>query len=145
HETFAGWHAPIRALLEATRPDDIVATQICDRAPVRRWGEGCVTLLGDAAHASTPDLGQGACQAIESAIVLAHCLDGADTLEAGLRAYEQARMQRTATVSRLRWMTSVNSTIESPALCHLRDAAVRVGLRAVARGHLEWLLAGQPC
>jgi 2-polyprenyl-6-methoxyphenol hydroxylase-like FAD-dependent oxidoreductase len=145
HETFAGWHAPIRALLEATPPDDIVATQICDRAPVSRWGEGCVTLLGDAAHASTPDLGQGACQAIESAAVLARCLDGADALEAGLRAYERARMQRTATVSRLCWMTSVNSTIESPTLCRLRDAAVRVGLRAVARGHLEWLLAGQPC
>jgi 2-polyprenyl-6-methoxyphenol hydroxylase-like FAD-dependent oxidoreductase len=144
-EAFAGWHAPIRELIERTDSDAIVTTQIRDRAPVERWGEGAVTLLGDAAHASTPDLGQGACQAIESAVVLAACLDRAESIESGLRAYERARIERTATVSRLCWMTSVNSTIEDPTLCRLRDAAVRIGLRAVARGHLEWILAGQSC
>ncbi len=144
-DAFAGWHHPIRELLERSSDDDIVTTQVRDRLPSERWGEGAVTLLGDAAHASTPDLGQGACQAIESAIVLADCLARAESLPAGLRAYEQARQRRTATISRLCWMTSVNSTIESPVLCRIRDAAMRVGLKNVARGHLEWILAGPAC
>lgn len=139
---FGGWHAPIGALVEATADADLVTTRIRDRAPASRWGEGRVTLLGDAAHASTPDLGQGACQAIESASVLAACIERADDIEPGLRAYERARMERTATISRLCWLTSVNSTLENPLLCGLRDAAMRVGLRTVARGHLEWILAG---
>lgn len=143
--TFGRWHAPIRELIERSDPDAIVTTQIRDRVPLRHWGEGRVTLLGDAAHPSTPDLGQGACQAIESATVLASSLARADSIEAGLRAYERARIPRTTTISRLCWMTAVNSTIENAALCTLRDAAVRMGLRTVARGHLEWILAGPAC
>ncbi len=96
-----GWPAPIDAVLATTRDEDIVETRICDRPPSERWGEGPVTLLGDAAHASTPDLGQGACQAIESAVVLADCLAGSQDVVAGLRAYERARMDRTATISRM--------------------------------------------
>ncbi|MEO8553136.1 MAG: FAD-dependent monooxygenase, partial [Kofleriaceae bacterium] len=140
----AGWHEPIGALIRATRDEDLIATQIRDRAPVARWGEGAVTLLGDAAHASTPDLGQGACQALESAAVLGASFEREASIEAALRAYERARIERTATISRLCWMTSVNSTIESPLLCTLRDTAIKAGLKSVARGHLEWILAGQP-
>lgn len=139
-----GWHAPIAELIRATRDEDLISTQIRDRAPVARWGEGPVTLLGDAAHAATPDLGQGACQALESAVALGACFAREASLEAALRAYEQARIERTATISRLCWMTSVNSTIESPLLCTLRDTAIKAGLKTVARGHLEWILAGQP-
>ncbi|HEY5920016.1 MAG TPA: FAD-dependent monooxygenase [Kofleriaceae bacterium] len=145
HAAFDGWHAPIRDLIDDTADPDLVSTQIRDRVPSPRWGDGLVTLLGDAAHASTPDLGQGACQAIESAVVLAESLEREDSLEAGLRAYEAARMQRTATISRLCWLTSVNSTVENAALCAVRDAAMRVALRTVARGHLEWILAGPAC
>lgn len=144
-EAFAGWHGAIGELIEHTDEDDIITTQISDRPPVERWGEGAVTLLGDAAHASTPDLGQGACQAIESAGVLASCLAATRSITDGLRAYEQARIARTATITRLCWLTSVNSTIEAPLLCRARDLAIRFGLRTVARGHLEWILAGQPC
>lgn len=144
-EQLAGWHAPIGELVDATSEEHLVTTRIRDRPPLERWGTRTVTLLGDAAHPSTPDLGQGACQAIESAVVLARCLEHAASIEEGLRAYEAARIGRTATIARLSWMTSVNSTIEAPTLCRLRDTAIRFGLRAVARGHLEWILAGQPC
>lgn len=49
----------------------ILQNDIVDRPPLRGWGHGGVTLLGDATHASTPNLGQGACQALEDAVVLA--------------------------------------------------------------------------
>jgi 2-polyprenyl-6-methoxyphenol hydroxylase-like FAD-dependent oxidoreductase len=96
----AGWHEPIEAAVAATPDDAISGTGIYWRKPVKRWGEGTVTLLGDAAHPMTPDMGQGAAQAIEDAVVLAASLRDAATAEQGLRAYEAARMPRTAAVVR---------------------------------------------
>ena len=62
-------------LVEAAEEGTILRTDIYDREPLgERWGIGRVTLLGDAAHPMTPNLGQGACQAIEDAVVLALCL-----------------------------------------------------------------------
>jgi 2-polyprenyl-6-methoxyphenol hydroxylase-like FAD-dependent oxidoreductase len=141
----AGWHAPIEDLLAATRDDDVVHTRIWDRPPADRWREGPVTLLGDAAHAATPDLGQGACQAIESAAVLAACLERSATIAEGLRDYERRPIERTATIERMCWLMSMHTTIESAVLCSVRDAAIRLGLRRLARGHLTWILAGAEC
>ena len=138
--TFASWHAPIRELIEATPADRIIRTQICDRVPIARWGDRAVTLLGDAAHPSTPDLGQGACQALESAVALADAVAASPSIERAFRAYEQLRAARTATISRLCWLTATNSTVESPALCAVRDATIRFGLKTVARNQLEWIL-----
>lgn len=136
----ADWPAPIGAVLQATRDDDIIEARSCDRPPSDRWGAGPVTLLGDAAHATTPDLGQGACQAIESASVLAECLAGESDLAAGLRAYEKARMDHTATVSRMSWIVSQNTTMESAVLCAARNIGIRVGLPAIARRNFAWLM-----
>ena len=71
---------------------------ILDRRPVRHWGSGRVTLLGDAAHPPTPNLGQGACQALEDALVLADCLADQREAVAALRAVEARRMKRSAAI-----------------------------------------------
>lgn len=142
-EAFAGWQAPVARLIAATDAAEIIHTQIWDRPPSTRWGDGAVTLLGDAAQPITPDLGQGACQALESAVTLAACLSAKASIPEAMRRYEGARMRRSADVSRLCWLTSTNSTLEDPILCRLRDAAMRVGLRSVARRELRWLLSGQ--
>src|SRR5262249_48152410 len=73
-ERVRGWHAPIEAVIESTQEDVLLRNDIFDRPPVTRWSEGRVTLLGDAAHPMTPNLGQGACQAIEDAVILASLL-----------------------------------------------------------------------
>jgi 2-polyprenyl-6-methoxyphenol hydroxylase-like FAD-dependent oxidoreductase len=91
---FEGWHPPIRALLEATPEEAILRNEILHRMPVRTWGEGRVTLLGDAAHPMTPNLGQGAGQAIEDAVILAECLRVEPALPAALRRYEARRISR---------------------------------------------------
>jgi len=59
------WAAPVPDVIEATPEGAIVQNDILDRPPLRWWGRGPVTLLGDAAHATTPNLGQGACMALE--------------------------------------------------------------------------------
>jgi 2-polyprenyl-6-methoxyphenol hydroxylase-like FAD-dependent oxidoreductase len=100
-EKFKLWHSPIPELIEATNGEAILKHEIVDRPPVRCWGQGRVTLLGDAAHPTTPNLGQGACMAIEDALVLAQCLSQKEErLEAGLRKYESLRFKRTEYITR---------------------------------------------
>ncbi|HEY2961068.1 MAG TPA: FAD-dependent monooxygenase, partial [Pyrinomonadaceae bacterium] len=67
---FAGWCAPVVQLIAATPPERILTTPAFDRDPNRIWGSGRVTLLGDAIHPTTPNLGQGGCLAMEDALVL---------------------------------------------------------------------------
>jgi 2-polyprenyl-6-methoxyphenol hydroxylase-like FAD-dependent oxidoreductase len=84
-----------------------------------------VTLLGDAAHPMTPNLGQGACLAIEDAVVLADCLRGSADPAAALRRYEDQRRARCAPIAlraaHLGWIGQWQS---APA-CALRDRIVR--------------------
>lgn len=94
-QMFAGWHEPISDFLDATEEDKILKHGARDCAPLRRWGRGMVTLLGDAAHPCTPNLGQGGCMALEDALVLAKCVEREPTLIGALRLYESLRQQRT--------------------------------------------------
>ena len=95
-ERFGDFAEPVRPLLDATSEEAIVRTDICDRPPLPAWGSGRVTLLGDAAHPMTPNLGQGGCQAIEDAVVLGECLAAAPDVASGLRSYEAKRAPRAA-------------------------------------------------
>ena len=88
----ADWPSPIREIVAGTPEGSIVQNDIIDRPPLSWWGRGRVTLLGDAAHPTTPNFGQGACQALEDAVVLADCLRQQQSVEAALRDYERRRI-----------------------------------------------------
>lgn len=90
-ERFGSWHHPIDELVAATEADHIWSDHLQDIRPLRRWSRGRVTLLGDAAHAMTPDLGQGACQAVLDAWALAEALATDQEVPAAFAAYEAAR------------------------------------------------------
>lgn len=123
---FSGWHAPIEALIQETDPQDILYNDIYDFNPMPRWSSGRVTLLGDAAHATTPNLGQGAGQAIESAVVLARCLAEENQLQAALSRYEAVRRPRTAWITNQSHRMGQIGQIDHPILCNLRNLAVRL-------------------
>ena len=125
-ERFGEWCAPVPALLAATPEEGILRNDILDRPPrPAPWGRGRVTLLGDAAHPMTPNLGQGACQALEDAVVLARRVEGAADPGEGLRAYEAQRAPRTsAFVTRSHRAGAVGGWA-SPTACALRDCALR--------------------
>jgi 2-polyprenyl-6-methoxyphenol hydroxylase-like FAD-dependent oxidoreductase len=97
---FGDWHAPIPELIEATDPPSILKNGAFDLAPLHRWTVGRVTLLGDAAHPCTPNLGQGGCMALEDGVALARCLhDDPDTPRA-LACYQALRRSRTGHIQR---------------------------------------------
>jgi 2-polyprenyl-6-methoxyphenol hydroxylase-like FAD-dependent oxidoreductase len=101
---FEGWCAPVCELIEATPSETILRNAAYDRPAAARWGEGRVTLLGDAVHPMTPNLGQGGCVAVEDAAVLARCLGKYVDAQTALRIYEsrrRARAERIARYSRL--------------------------------------------
>jgi 2-polyprenyl-6-methoxyphenol hydroxylase-like FAD-dependent oxidoreductase len=118
---FQDWREPIEQLIEATDEGAILRNDIFDRRPVRHWGSGRVTLLGDAAHPPTPNLGQGACQALEDALVLAGCLADQREPVAALHAYEARRRMRSAAIIEQSSLFGKIGQWEQPLLCSLRD------------------------
>lgn len=123
---FKNWHEPIRQLLDVTPAEVILQNDIHDIPPVASWTEGRVTLLGDAAHATTPNMGQGACMAIESAYVLSRSLKVVSDHRSALRRYENERHERTAWITNTSWMIGRGGQIENPILCAVRNFLVKV-------------------
>jgi 2-polyprenyl-6-methoxyphenol hydroxylase-like FAD-dependent oxidoreductase len=91
---YGGWADPIPALLAATDPDAVLRNDLYDRAEARQWARGSVVLVGDAAHPMRPHLGQGGCQGLEDAAILAHCVEHAGGLPAAFARYAAARQPR---------------------------------------------------
>ena len=123
---YGGWFAPIPDLIEATDPERIAPALTYDRPPLRGWGRGLVTLLGDAAHPMKPNLGQGAAQALEDAVVLGECLSRSGAVEPALRDYERQRERRTAAVVRSSRQAVRAAELGSPLAARLRDGALRL-------------------
>jgi len=103
---FEGWSPDIYDILRATRDDEVAQRDLYDRPPALRkpWTEGKVALLGDAIHAMMPNLGQGGCQAVEDAAVLAEelgALKDRTQVEAALQTYKSRRLVRSAAVQGL--------------------------------------------
>ena len=95
---YAGFHPEARALLDAC--ESVTKSALYVRDPLPAWSVGRVTLLGDACHPMTPFMAQGACMAIEDAVVLGRALTGVSeaAVPAALQRYENARKERTARV-----------------------------------------------
>lgn len=147
---FKGWFEPIEALIEATGESEILRNDVYDRKPVNHWGIGRVTLMGDAAHPTTPTLGQGAGMAIEDAVVLAKELalvtDLSDypSVENALRAYERERIPRTAGIVNESWEIGRRIMWTNPLQCYIRDIFLRLTPDKVWRKSAEAAVAYEP-
>ena len=125
-DMFAGWHEPIADLIDATENDRILKNGARDFAPLRRWGRGMVTLLGDAAHSCTPNLGQGGCMALEDALVLAKCVDRETFLHGALRRYESLRFHRTRRIQQRSLLMGHIGQWQNPLLVRGRRVVTRL-------------------
>lgn len=92
---FAGWAAPVQQMIDRLDESQLFKWAINARTALSGWNHaGRITLLGDAAHAMTPFMGQGASSAIEDGVVLARAIAASDRLAEGLERYENARIER---------------------------------------------------
>jgi 2-polyprenyl-6-methoxyphenol hydroxylase-like FAD-dependent oxidoreductase len=143
-ERFAELHEPVEAILRATPPEAVLRTDIHDRAPVDRWTEGRVALLGDAAHPMTPNLGQGGCQAVEDAWVLAEAWTEASSPEEAFARYQDARLERANALVRMSWDLGRTAQWESGVARFIRDLAVRGTPRWLLERRLRQVLDAAP-
>jgi 2-polyprenyl-6-methoxyphenol hydroxylase-like FAD-dependent oxidoreductase len=122
---YGTWFDPIPALIESTDEDAIEPTFTYDRPPRRTWGRGRVTLLGDAAHPMKPNIGQGAAQALEDAVVLGSCAAESEDAELVLRAYERRRVKRANAVVRMSRQAGRAAEVRSQLGAQVRDAVMK--------------------
>jgi 2-polyprenyl-6-methoxyphenol hydroxylase-like FAD-dependent oxidoreductase len=134
---FRGWHAPIAAVLDAARENTILRNDVYYLDPLPRWSKGDVVLVGDAAHATTPGIGQGAAQAIEDAVVLARCLTERATVPEALARYEATRRPRATRVLKMSRRADKGGQLEGRLACGIRNTLVRVMPASAQRRQLK--------
>ena len=138
-ENFKDFHFPIPQVLAGTIQDQIIWNDIIDLEPLSRFAFGNLVLIGDAAHATTPNLGQGACMAIEDAAILASCLDKYGNPAEAFSAFEKRRLSRTRKIVTDSWQLGKIAQWENPLLMVLRDAFFRMIPQKVSQKQIESL------
>ena len=141
---FGRWHEPIPGLLAITRPQDVLRHDVAElAAPLPSFHRGRAALLGDAAHPMTPNLGQGACQALEDAAVISWLAAGTgpDAVTGMLARYTAARLPRTTDVVRWSRRAATMTTWASPPAVAFRNTVARLTGRLAPGAALRGLAA----
>jgi 2-polyprenyl-6-methoxyphenol hydroxylase-like FAD-dependent oxidoreductase len=135
---FTDFGKTIPDLIRDTPANALIWNDVFDIAPIPRFAFGRILLVGDAAHASTPDMGQGACQAVEDATVLASCL-ATESADSAFAAFERQRIGRAHRIQRMsRWMGRM-AQLGSPTLARLRNTILRLIPAKIVQRSLRWV------
>lgn len=137
---FADWSPTLNAVLDEVR-EPIFRWALHDRPPLEQWGDGRVTLLGDACHAMLPFMAQGACQGMEDAAILCRLLNSADRREApeALARYARIRQPRAAELQKRSWNNATIFHLPDGAEQQRRDARYAAVARSGAQEAFDWL------
>jgi len=120
---FGNWHAPIPELIQNT--NHIIKNHISDRKPIKKWFSEKAVLIGDAAHCTTPNLGQGANMAMESALLLARYFEKYGVNENAFSKFEHAQFYRTKNINLQSLMIGNMSQISNPIAISIRNFILR--------------------
>nr|WP_299207505.1 FAD-dependent monooxygenase [uncultured Brumimicrobium sp.] len=121
---FGNWHYPIPELIENT--ENILKNSLSDRNPHKGWTSGNITLIGDAAHPTTPNLGQGGCMAIEGAYLLAKCINKYGLSTKAYEIYEKHQFPRSQEIINESLKLGKIGQITNPILITLRNLFFKI-------------------
>ncbi|ULQ55193.1 FAD-dependent monooxygenase [Flavihumibacter rivuli] len=136
-EHYQDYHAPIREVLSSTPANGIIWDDLYDLAPLEQYAFGHILLMGDAAHATTPNMGQGACMAIEDAVVLGECLKQHNNVAHAFNQFEKQRKERTQWVVKQSRSIGAMAQVENKLLAGCRDMVFRMMPDGMYRRQLE--------
>jgi 2-polyprenyl-6-methoxyphenol hydroxylase-like FAD-dependent oxidoreductase len=122
---FKSYTSIVNEIITSTHVDKIFRSEIFDLQPIEAWVNGNVCLLGDAAHATTPNMGQGACQAIEDAYVLSHCLS-MYPISSALDNYQTMRKNKADMIINMSRKLGGIAHIKNPLLAMGRNIAMKL-------------------
>jgi 2-polyprenyl-6-methoxyphenol hydroxylase-like FAD-dependent oxidoreductase len=136
---FSHFGSGVSEVISLTKENELIRNDIFDFKPVVQYAYGNIVLSGDAAHATTPNLGQGACMAIEDAVVLANCLVHEPDVVQAFRKFELRRLERNTRIVNTSYSLGKVAQIRNPILMRLRNTAMRLVPEAVAEKQLNFL------
>ncbi len=125
-EYFRDFHPIAIELIDSTQLKEILENKIIDLKPFTHWSKGNVCLMGDAAHATTPNLGQGACQAVEDAFVLAQSLSTKKNHQDAFKLFQSYRMKVAHQVVQMSWRMGKIAHVNNPLLVSLRNYLMKM-------------------
>lgn len=123
---FKDFHHPIPEILQKTNTECLIHNDIIDIEPLVNYAFKNILLIGDAAHATTPNLGQGACQAIEDAIIIAEEIKRSSDVQAAFIKFEKRRIKRTHDIINKSRAIGKIAQLENAFLVSLRNSVFRL-------------------
>ncbi|WP_257585438.1 MULTISPECIES: FAD-dependent monooxygenase [unclassified Streptomyces] len=141
---FGGWHDPVPELLAAATEDAVMRHDIYELPPLDSFVRGRCVLLGDAAHAMTPNLGQGANQALEDAVTLAALLAVHPDADSALARYDRERRARTRMIARRSRRIGAVAQCGPTPVCLARDRLLRLTPSSAMQAALAPVLGWRP-
>lgn len=134
---FKDFHPEIIDIIAETPKDQIIFSDIIDLQPIHQWHKGRACLIGDAAHSTTPNLGQGACQAVEDAYVLGKLFEQGKSVEKAFAQYEQLRMKKAHFIVNTSWTIGKIAHFQNSIAVWLRNALVKAMPKSVSKKQLD--------
>ncbi len=138
-QQLAPFYGNMPKVAAALRPEMLIRADLYDFKPINTWYKDKVVLLGDAAHATTPNLGQGASQAIEDALMLSNCLAQTKSTAAAFKQYQDSRIARVQKVVGVSWQLAMITNWKGALAVALRDCMVRMVPNKVTQQQMEFL------
>ncbi|MEQ1586195.1 MAG: FAD-dependent monooxygenase [Cyclobacteriaceae bacterium] len=126
-DNFKSYAHPIPEMLKDTSDTDLIWSDIVDLKPISQYAYNRILLLGDAAHATTPNLGQGACMAMEDALFVAEIIDKQpENIVNAFKSFEQERVPRAHYIVNTSFLLGKLSQWENPVLAKFRNMLFRL-------------------
>jgi 2-polyprenyl-6-methoxyphenol hydroxylase-like FAD-dependent oxidoreductase len=132
---FSGY---MQQIIRMIQPERLIHSDLFDMQPIKKWYHNRIVLLGDAAHATTPNLGQGASQAIEDAWVLADNIAKYDYTNA-FANYQQKRITRATKVVNTSYQLAQLTNLGGPVFSTIKSALLTLTPDTLARKQFDFL------